>query len=106
MQGEAPRRAGEPSRQGEEASPEGLGAYQLLTETDARRPARQIVRHHLDRQPDGVGGETARWEMVEPHAILEIPDGVLDLGVAAVVGFQFQDLAFPVSDAGVIAVVG
>ena len=44
--------------------------------------------------------------MVEPHAVLEVPDGVLHLGVAAVVGLQFQGIALPVSDEGVIAVVG
>ena len=41
MQSEAACLAGEPSGQGEEASPEGLGGYYLLTETDARRPAGQ-----------------------------------------------------------------
>ena len=30
--------------------------------------------------------------MIEPHAVLEVPDGVLDLGVAAVVGLQFQGI--------------
>ena len=44
--------------------------------------------------------------MVEPHAVLEVSDGVLDLGVAAMVGFQFQGVAIPISDAGVIAVGG
>ena len=60
MQSEAARRAGEPSGEGEEASSEGLGGYQLLTQTDARGPAGQVMCHHLDRQPGGVGGETAR----------------------------------------------
>ena len=44
--------------------------------------------------------------MVEAHAVLEVPDGVLDLGVAAVVGLQFQGIPLPVGDEGVIAVVG
>ena len=44
--------------------------------------------------------------MVEAHAVLEVPDGVLDLGVAAVVGLQFQGVPVAVSDEGVIAVVG
>ena len=44
--------------------------------------------------------------MVEPHAVLQVADGVLDLGVAAVVGLQFQGLPVPVGDEGVIAVVG
>ena len=49
----------------------------------------QVVRHHLDRQPGGVGGEAVRGEMVETRAILEVSDGVLDLGVAAMVSLQF-----------------
>ena len=30
-----------------------------------------------------IGGEAARGQMVEAHAVLQVPDGVLDLGVAA-----------------------
>ena len=59
MQGEAARRAGKASSQGEEASPQGLGGHQLLAQTDACRPTGQIMRQHLDGQPGGVGGETA-----------------------------------------------
>ena len=44
--------------------------------------------------------------MIEPDAVLEVPNGVLDLGVAAVVGLQFQGVPLPVGDEGVIAVVG
>ena len=106
MQGEAARRAGEPSDQGEEASPKGLGGYQLLTQTDARGPAGQVVGDDLDGQPGAVGGEAARGEMVEPHAVLEVSDGILDLGVAAMVGLQFQGLSIPVGDEAVIVVAG
>ncbi len=28
-----------------------------------------------------IGGEASRGEMVEPHAVLQVPDGVLDFGV-------------------------
>ena len=59
MQSEAARRAGEPSAEGEEASPEGLGGYDLLTQTEPRGPACQVMRQHLHRQPGGVGGEAA-----------------------------------------------
>ena len=54
VQGEAARRAGEPSGDGEEAASQGLGGHQLLAQTDARRPAIQVMRHHLDGQPSGV----------------------------------------------------
>ena len=44
--------------------------------------------------------------MVESDAVLEVSDGVLDLGVATMVGLQFQDFPVPVGDAAVIAVGG
>ena len=106
VQCEAAGRAGEPSGEGEEAPPQGLGGHDLLTQTDARRPAGQVVRHHLHSQPSGVGGETAGRKVVETHAVLEVADGILDLGVAAMVGLQFQGVAIPVGDEAVIAVVG
>ena len=73
MQSEAARRAGEPSGEGEEASSEGLGGYQLLTQTDARGPSRQVVGDHLDGQPGSVGGETARLRDRRSLGILENP---------------------------------
>ena len=90
MQGEATGRAGEPSGEGEEPPPEGLGGHHLLAQPDARRPACQVVRHHLDGQPGSVGSEAPRGEMVESDAVLEVSNGVLDLGVAAMVSLQFQ----------------
>ena len=106
MQCEAARRAGDPSGQGEEPPPEGLGGHHLLAQTDARCPAGEVVGHHLYRQPGGVGGEAARGEMVQPHTVLEVSDGILDLGVAAMVGLQFEHLPVPVGDEAVIAVGG
>ena len=44
MQGEAARRAGEPSGDREEPPPEGLGGHQLLVQTDASCPAGQVMR--------------------------------------------------------------
>ena len=43
--------------------------------------------------------------MVEPHAVLQVADGILDLGMAAMVGLQFQSISVPVGDEAVIAVV-
>ena len=106
MQGEAARRAGEPSGQGEEPPPEGLGGHDLLTQADAGGPAGQVVGHRLYRQPGAVGGEAARGEMVQTDAVLEVANGVLDLGVAAVVSLQFQGLSVPVGAEAVIAVGG
>ena len=60
MEGEAACRAGEPSGEGEEPSPQGLGGHQLLAQTVACCPAGQVMGPHLHRQPGGVGGETAR----------------------------------------------
>ena len=44
--------------------------------------------------------------MVEPHAVLEVSDGILDLGVAPMVGLQCQGFPVPVGDEAVIAVGG
>ena len=53
-----------------------------------------------------IGGKTARWQVVEAHAVLEVADGVLDLSVAAMVGLEIQGCPVPVGDESVIAVVG
>ena len=42
--------------------------------------------------------------MIESHAVLEISYGVLDLGVAAMIGLQLQGVAISIGDEGVIAV--
>ena len=92
MQSEAARRAGDPSHQSEDPPPEGLGGHDLLTQADAGCPAGQVMRHHLDRQPGTVGGEAPLRHVVQPDAVLEVAYGVLDLGVAAMIGLQFQRL--------------
>ena len=96
-------RVSRPAR-GEEASPEGLGGRHRLAQTDASGPAGQVVGHHLDGHPSGVSWEASRGEMVEAHAVLQVADGVLDLGVAAMVGLKVQGVALSIGDEGVIAV--
>ena len=56
--------------------------------------------------PGAVGGEAPRRHVVQPDAVLEVAYGVLDLGVAAMIGLQFQRLPIAVGDEGVIAVSG
>ena len=51
-------------------------------QTDPRRPAGQVVGHHLYRQPSAVGGEAAGRHVVQTDAVLEVLNGVLYLGVA------------------------
>ena len=80
------------------------------------RPMRAVQRARLwaitctaSQAPFGrlrIGGEAARGEMVQPHAVLEVSDGVLDLGVAPMVGLQCQGFPVPVGDEAVIAVGG
>ena len=72
MQSEAARRAGDPSHQSEDPPPEGLGDHGPLAQTNPRRPAVQVMRHHLDRQPGTVGGEARRRHVVQPDAVLEV----------------------------------
>ena len=42
--------------------------------------------------------------MIEPHAVLEVADGVLDLGVATVIGLQIHGAALAVGNEGVVTV--
>ena len=69
VQGQAAGLAGEPSGQGEEASPEGLGGHDLLTEPDARRPAGQIVSDDPVSSTGQAPGRPARrrWRGSAPR---------------------------------------
>ena len=106
MRSEAAGRTGEPSGEGEEASPKGLGGHHLLAQTEPHRPASEVMRHHLDGQPGAVGWEAARGEMVEPDAVLEVANGILDLGVGGDCRPRVPGCPVPVGDAAVIAVAG
>ena len=53
-----------------------------------------------------LAAKRARGEMVQPHAVLEVAYRILDLGVTAMIGLQFQRLPVPVGDEAVIAVGG
>ena len=55
--------------QSEDPPPEGLGDHGPLAQTNPRRPAGQVMRHHLDRQPGAVGGEAAdgMWFSPTPY---------------------------------------
>ena len=59
MQSEAARRAGDPSHQSEDPPPEGLGDHGPLAQTNPRRPAGQVMAHHLARQPGAVWRRSA-----------------------------------------------
>ena len=62
--------------------------------------------------PSPVPPARRRWRRSGPrgdgsaHAVLEVAYGILDLGVAAMVSLQFEQLPVPVGDEGVIAVGG
>ena len=76
-----------------------------MVTTCSPRPMRAVQRARLcaitciaSHAPFGklrIGGEAPRGEMVQPDTVLQIADGILDLGVAAMVGLQFQGLSFP-----------
>ena len=96
------------SGEAEEPPTEGLGGHHLLSfQTGPRCPTGQVMRHHLYRQPGGVGGETARRHVVQPSAVLQVSNGVLATSAwLAVVGLQLQGFPVPVGDEAVIAVGG
>ena len=64
-------RVSRPARE-KKPSPKGLGGRDLLAQTDPRRPAGQVVGHHLYRQPSAVGGEAAGRHVVQTDAVLEV----------------------------------
>ena len=106
MQGEATCRAGEPSGEGEEASSE-----RLVVTTGSPRPMRTVQRARLCAitcmaSQAALAAKRPEGEMIEPDAVLEVSDGFLDLGAAAVVGLQCQGVPVPVGDAAVVAVAG
>ena len=82
----------------------------LVVTTCSPRPMRAVQRAGCEQSPGPPakrrGGETAGREMVETHAVLEVANGILDLGVAAMVCLEIQGVAIPVGDEGVIAVGG
>ena len=77
----------------------------LVVTTGSPRPMRAVQRARLwaitctaSQAPFGrlrIGGEAVRGEMVQSNAVLEVSDGVLDLGVAPMVGLQCQGVARP-----------
>jgi hypothetical protein len=60
--------------------------------------------HDLNGEPGAIGGEPARRQVIEPDAVLEIADRVLDLGVAAMVGLQRERVAVAIGDEGMIVI--
>ena len=69
MQSEAARRTGDPSGQGEEPPSEGLGGYDLLTETDARRPAGQQLCWLSRGMGNFCGTRTTPWRAIFDHSV-------------------------------------
>ena len=61
----------------------------LVITVRSPRPIRAV-------QPGAVGGEAPRRHVVQPDAVLEVAYGVLDLGVAVMIGLQFQRLPIAV----------
>ena len=69
MQSEAARRTGEPSGHGKEAASQGLGGYQLLTQTDTRGPAGQQLCWLSSRMGNFCGTRTTPWRAILDHGV-------------------------------------
>ena len=83
----------------------------LVVTSCSPRPMRVVQRARLwaitctaSQAPLAAKRPEGRW--FNPDAVLEVADGVLDLGVAAMVGLQFQGVPVSVGDEAVIAVAG
>ena len=69
----------------------------LVVTTCSPRPMRAVQRAMLwaitcTASQAALAAKRPRGEMVQPHTVLEVSDGILDLGVAAMVGLQFEHL--------------
>ena len=83
----------------------------LVITVRSPRPIRAVQRARLcaitwTASQAPLAAKRARRHVVQPDAVLEVAYGVLDLGVAAMIGLQFQRLPIAVGDEGVIAVSG
>ena len=82
-----------------------------MVATGSPRPMRVVQRARLcaitwTASQAALAGKRPEGRWLRPDAILEVADGILDLGVAAMVDLEVQGFAVPISDEGVIAVVG
>ena len=86
---------GDTPRQGDQTRPESLGCCLCPSarplRIDASCTASQVTGHDPRRQPSSIGGEASRGETAGTHALLQIPDGLLELDVAALIS-QFRDI--------------
>ena len=83
----------------------------LVITVRSPRPIRAVQRARLcaitwTASQAPLAAKRPRRHVVQPDAVLEVAYGVLDLGVAAMIGLQFQRLPIAVGDEGVIAVSG
>ena len=72
-----------------------LRVLTVRAQTNPRRPRARLCLWTASR--GAVGCETPRRHVVQPDAV-EVAYGVLDLGVAAMIGLQFQGLPIAVGD--------
>ena len=76
------------------------------TRAKTRRLRVLVITVRSPRPIRADGALRRQRHVVQPDAVLEVAYGVLDLGVAAMIGLQFQRLPIAVGDEGVIAVSG
>ncbi len=98
MQEQPARRARQAARKREESSPQRLGGDERFLEADAAGPAREVVGQRLQREPGRVRAEATGGQVREADAVLEVADGVLDLGVTAVIALKGERVALAIGD--------
>src|SRR5512132_4385610 len=105
VQRPAPRGVGEPAGQGQQGATQGLGHGLLVTDAQAEGggPADEVVGQGGGQQPGGVGGEPPGGQVGQAGARLEVADGQLADGVAAMIGVQPGGGADAVGDKRVVA---
>ena len=80
-----------------------------MVATGSPRPMRVVQRARLWRMAwtasqAPLAGKRPEGRWLSPHAVLQVADGILDLGVAAMVGLEVQGVAVSIGDEGVVAV--
>ena len=101
MEGEAAGRAGDSSGEGEEPPP--LGGHRSPRPMPVQRARLWAITWTASQAALAAKRPEGRWLSPTPYFRSRM---ALDLGVAAVVGLQFQGLPVPVGDEAVIAVGG
>ena len=89
----------EPTRSGRDLPPaQRVSRHDPLVQAEWGRPVGKVVRAMTWTEARRCWRQRARREVRQPNPVLEVPHRVLDLGMAAMVGPEFERPSDPVGD--------